>query len=288
MRRHFFELNSHFHVEETDICYRNIAYYAFFKIKFVNNKCMSKEKIADNKPFTFKQFKIQQDHCAMKVGTDGVLLGAWADIESAQNILDIGTGTGVIAVMLAQRSQNTEGVKIHGVEIDAVAAEQAQANFKAAPFAERLAAFPLSIQDFAKKSSLKYDLIVSNPPFFTGGTLNSSGDKTNVRHTVKLPHGDLLNATRELLAPNGKFCVILPLIEGLRFVEIAATYGLHITQRTDVRFKKEKPIERLLLTFEHHPKAIDQKELILQHSTMGDRDFTDAYRELTKDFYTMF
>ena len=78
------------------------------------------------------------------------------------------------------------------------------------------------------------------------------------------------------------------LIEGLRFIEIAATYGLHITERTDVRFKKEKPIERLLLTFEHHPKTIDQKELILQHSTMGDRDFTEAYRELTKDFYTMF
>ena len=249
---------------------------------------MPKEKIADNKAFTFKQFKIHQDRCAMKVGTDGVLLGAWADIESAQNILDIGTGTGVIAVMLAQRSQNTEGVKIHGVEIDAVAADQAQENFKAAPFAERLAAFPLSIQDFAKKSPVKYDLIVSNPPFFTGGTLNSSGDKTNVRHTVKLPHGDLLNATRELLAQNGKFCVILPLIEGLRFIEIAATYGLHITERTDVRFKKEKPIERLLLTFEHHPKTIDQKELILQHSTMGDRDFTEAYRELTKDFYTMF
>lgn len=249
---------------------------------------MSKEKISDNKAFTFKQFKIQQDRCAMKVGTDGVLLGAWADIESAQNILDIGTGTGVIAVMLAQRSQNTEGVKIHAVEIDEAAAEQAQENFKAAPFAERLAAFPLSIQDFAKKTHVKYDLIVSNPPFFTGGTLNSSGDKTNVRHTVKLPHGDLLNATRELLAAKGKFCVILPLIEGLRFIEIAATYGLHITQRTDVRFKKEKPIERLLLTFEHQPKPVNQQELILQHSTTGDRDFTEAYRALTKDFYTIF
>jgi tRNA1Val (adenine37-N6)-methyltransferase len=249
---------------------------------------MSKEKIAENKPFTFKQFNINQDRCAMKVGTDGVLLGAWADIKSAHNILDIGTGTGVIAVMLAQRSQNTEGVKIHAVEIDEAAAEQAQENFKAAPFAERLAAFPLSIQDFAKKSATKYDLIVSNPPFFTGGTLNSNGDKTNVRHTVKLPHGDLLNATRELLAKNGKFCVILPLIEGLRFIEIAATYGLHQTQRMDVRFKKEKPIERLLLAFEHLPKTLEKTELILQHSTTGDRDFTEAYRELTKDFYTIF
>lgn len=249
---------------------------------------MSKEKIGDNKTFTFKQFKIHQDRCAMKVGTDGVLLGAWANVESAKNILDIGTGTGVIAVMLAQRSQNTEGVKIHAVEIDEAAAEQAQENFKAAPFAERLAAFPLSIQDFVKKTHTKYDLIVSNPPFFTGGTLNSNGDKTNVRHTVKLPHGDLLNATRELLAKEGRFCVILPLIEGLRFIEIAATYGLHNTCRMDVRFKKEKPIERLLLAFEHQPKAFEPEELILQHSTVGDRDYTEAYRALTKDFYTIF
>jgi tRNA1Val (adenine37-N6)-methyltransferase len=249
---------------------------------------MSKEKIAENKPFTFKQFKIHQDRCAMKVGTDGVLLGAWANIEAAQNILDIGTGTGVIAVMLAQRSQNTEGVKIHAVEIDAMAAEQAQVNFKAAPFAERLAVFPLSIQDFAQKSTHKYDLIVSNPPFFTGGTLNSNGDKTNVRHTVKLPHGDLLSATRSLLAKGGRFCVILPLIEGMRFIEIAATYGFYNTQRMDVRFKKEKPIERLLLSFEQSHKTLAHEELILQHSTSGDRDFTDEYRNLTKDFYTIF
>jgi tRNA1Val (adenine37-N6)-methyltransferase len=249
---------------------------------------MSKEKIAENKPFAFKQFKIHQDRCAMKVGTDGVLLGAWADIEAAQNILDIGTGTGVIAMMLAQRSQDIGGVKIHAVEIDEAAAEQARENFKEAPFAERLAVFPLSIQDFAQKSAIKYDLIVSNPPFFTGGTLNSNGDKTNVRHTVKLPHGDLLNATRELLTKDGRFCVVLPLIEGLRFIEIATTYGLHNTQRMEVRFKKEKPIERLLLTFERYPKTMKHEELILQYSTTGDRDFTDAYIALTKDFYTIF
>lgn len=249
---------------------------------------MSKEKIVENKPFTFKQFKIHQDRCAMKVGTDGVLLGAWASIEGAKNILDIGTGTGVIAVMLAQRSQNTEGVKIHAVEIDEAAAEQARDNFKEAPFSERLAVFPLSIQDFARKTATKYDLIVSNPPFFTGGTLNSNGDKTNVRHTVKLPHDDLLNATRQLLSKDGRFCVILPLIEGLRFIEIATTYGFHNTQRTEVRFKKEKPIERLLLSFEKQPQTLQQDALILQHSTTGDRDFTDTYRNLTKDFYTMF
>ena len=249
---------------------------------------MSKEKIAENKPFTFKEFKIHQDRCAMKVGTDGVLLGAWANITSAQTILDIGTGTGVIAVMLAQRSRNREGIKIHAVEIDEAAAEQARDNFKEAPFSERLAVFPLSIQDFARKSTTKYDLIVSNPPFFTGGTLNSNGDKTNVRHTVKLPHSDLLNATRNLLTKTGRFCVILPLLEGLRFIEIATTYGLHNTQRMDVRFKKEKPIERLLLAFEQQYSPLQYEELILQHSTMGDRDFTEGYRELTKDFYTIF
>jgi tRNA1Val (adenine37-N6)-methyltransferase len=178
---------------------------------------MLKQKdVSSNKPFTFKQFKIYQDRCAMKVGTDGVLLGAWVRIQDAQKMLDVGTGTGVIAIMLAQRAAHTEGVAVHAVEIDEAALAQAQENMAASPFNYCLAGFHDSIQDFAKKSADKYDLIVSNPPFFTGGTLSSSADVSQVRHTVKLPHGDLLNATRELLAKNGRFAVVLPLIEGLR------------------------------------------------------------------------
>ena len=248
---------------------------------------MLKEKDTVTKPFAFKQFNINQDRCAMKVGTDGVLLGAWADVSRAKKILDIGTGTGVIAVMLAQRSSNTEGVKIHAVEIDEAAVGQARENMKASPFAERLAAFHTSIQDFALKTPEKYDLIVSNPPFFTGGTLNINGDKTNVRHTVKLSHGDLLHTTRQLLAPEGQFCVILPLIEGLRFVEIAASYGLFNTVKTAVKSKKEKHTERLLLAFEHQPKPIQTLELIILNST-NERDYSEEYKALTKEFYTIF
>ena len=255
---------------------------------------MLKEKNTNSKPFTFKQFKIHQDKCAMKVGTDGVLLGAWADVADADAILDIGTGTGVIAIMLAQKTlerQQNEALKadivVHAVEIDDAAVEQARENMENSPFASRLAVFHDSIQEFAKNKALQYDLIVSNPPFFTGGTLSSSGDKTNVRHTVKLPHGDLLNATRELLNKTGRFCVILPLIEGLRFIEIAQTYGFYLTRRSDVRTKKDKGIERLLLQFELSNRTFTQDEIIIQNS-LDERDYTEGYRELTKEFYTIF
>jgi tRNA1Val (adenine37-N6)-methyltransferase len=150
-----------------------------------------------------------------------------------------------------------------------------------------LEAFHDSIQHYAKASKQKYDLIVSNPPFFTGGTFSSNQDKTNVRHTVKLPHGDLLNATRHLLNKNGRFCVILPLIEGLRFIEIARTYGFHNTKRTEIRTRAEKGIERLLLQFETNLKTLMHDELIIQNSDERN-DYTEDYKNLTRDFYTIF
>jgi tRNA1Val (adenine37-N6)-methyltransferase len=249
---------------------------------------MLKQKEASAaKPFVFKQFKIHQDRCAMKVGTDGVLLGAWTTIGQAQKMLDVGTGTGVIAVMLAQRAAHTEGVVVHAVEIDETALKQAQENMTDSPFGYCLTGFHDSIQSFAKNAADRYDLIVSNPPFFTGGTLSSSADVTNVRHTVKLPHGDLLNATRELLAKNGRFAVILPLIEGMRFIEIARTYGFFNTRKTEVKPRTDKPIERLLLEFEMTDKPLVKTELVLMNSG-DDRDYTDQYKQLTKDFYTIF
>ncbi len=254
---------------------------------------MLKEKNTISKPFVFKQFKIHQDRCAMKVGTDGVLLGAWTDVNDTHWILDIGTGTGVIAIMLAQKTAQKEEKNmgevchIHAVEIDESAVEQAQENMIESPFSNRLTVFHDSIQHFAKTHSHKYDLVVSNPPFFTGGTLSSTGDKTNVRHTVKMPHGELLHATRALLHKNGRFCVILPLIEGLRFIEIAGTYGFYLTRRSDVRPKEDKGIERLLLQFELSNRTYSQDELIIQNSP-DERDYTEGYKELTKEFYTIF
>jgi tRNA1Val (adenine37-N6)-methyltransferase len=235
------------------------------------------------KPFHFKQFSIAQDRCAMKVGTDGVLLGAWADTNDCRMILDIGTGTGVIAVMLAQRA--TKAI-VHGVEIDEAACLQAVENMENSPFSERLSAFSIDIQTYAKVTDRKYDLIVSNPPFFTGGTLSATQDKTNVRHTVKLPHSDLLLAVKNLLTPQGKFCVVLPLIEGLRFKELAERAGLFCSKITEVRPKKEKAVERLLLQFENEQKLLSKHQLTIQ-ANEGRHDFTQEYSNLVKDFYTI-
>ena len=144
---------------------------------------MSEDKIEEKyKPFQFKSFSIQQAECAMKVGTDGVLLGAWVDVAGAQRILDIGTGTGVIAIMLAQRSR--EAV-IHAVEINEEACKLANENMQACPWSENLQSFPSPVQDYAREIEQSYDLIVSNPPFFSGGTFSRNEDRNNVRHTIK-------------------------------------------------------------------------------------------------------
>lgn len=219
----------------------------------------------------------------MKIGTDGVLLGAWADVNSAATILDIGTGTGVIAIILAQR---TEQAVIHGVEIDPDACEQANENMQASPWGGRLTAFHASVQSFARRADAKYDLIVSNPPFFSGGTFSTSQDKASVRHTVKLPHGDLLNAVRTMLNKDGRFCAILPHLEGLRFKEMASNYNLFCSKIMEVRSKPGKPVERLLLQFEREVKPIVKEELTIQQD--DGNGWSSQYLALTGPFYLNF
>lgn len=217
----------------------------------------------------------------MKVGTDGVLLGAWSDITGAGKILDIGTGTGLIAIMLAQRAQNAI---IHAVEIDKEACGQAEENMQQSPWGQQLTCFHTSIQDFAKQNHDRYDLIVSNPPFFSGGTFSSSQDKASVRHTVKLPHGDLLSAVRSLLAPEGKFCMILPQMEGLRFREMAGNYGIYCSNMVEVVPKPGKGVERLLLQFELVAKPMVKSQLMIQNGN-GAEDWSDDFRNLTGEYY---
>lgn len=238
-----------------------------------------KEKVYE--PFQFKKFAIAQDNCAMKVGTDGVLLGAWCDIRNANKILDIGTGSGVIAIMLGQRC---EEATIHGVEIEEAAYLEAKANMEQADWSNRLEAKQASIQDYAKLSREEYDLIVSNPPFFSGGTFSHNQDRNNVRHTVKLGHGDLLVAARKLLTKNGKFCVILPLIEGLRFQEVAKTYALYCTKITEVKSRPGGSVERLLMQFEKTETAAPVKDELTIYQQKGKKHAAD-YIALTKDFY---
>ena len=215
----------------------------------------------------------------MKVGTDGVLLGAWADTEGASRILDIGTGTGVIAIMLAQRNQQAQ---VDAVEIDSVACRQAAENMSASPFADRLTAVDTSVQDYSLQNE-KYDLIVSNPPFFSGGTLTGNSDRDAVRHTVKLPHGALLLAVQRMLSREGKFAVILPFIEGLRFEEMAASYNLYCIRKTEVKPKADKPVERLLLEFARDKAEAKSNFLVIQKEERN--DWTEEYMKLTGDFY---
>lgn len=233
-----------------------------------------------SKPFHFKQFTIHQDRCMMKVGTDGVLLGAWADLTDTQLALDIGTGSGIIAIMMAQRSADLE---VHAVEVDAEACTQAIENMQNTPWANRLRAFQTTIQEYAEVCEHKYDLIVSNPPFFSGGVFSHNQDKNSVRHTLKMPHGDLLGAARSLLKPDGRFCVILPLIEGLRFCEMAQHYHLVCTRQTEVRPKADKPIERLLLQFEREAKPMLSDSIVIQKGE--NNDWTEGYIALMKAFY---
>ncbi len=230
--------------------------------------------------FQFKQFHIRQEKSPMKVGTDGVLLGAWADGRDAVRALDIGTGTGVIALMLGQRFPDLE---VDAVEIYEAAYEEALANARAVPWSDRIRIVKASVQEFARNAGAEYDLIVSNPPFFSGGTFSDQHDRTAVRHTIKLPHGDLLAAVRRLLSREGRFCLILPLIEGLRFVELAKSYGLYCTHRVEVRPKADKPVERLLLRFEWNAKPEKQETLVIQKE--GRNEWTEGYIELTRDFY---
>jgi len=241
---------------------------------------MVKLKQATSGAFHFKQFSIHQEKAVMKVGTDGVLLGAWADVSGVSNILDIGTGTGLIALMLAQRQAEST---IHAVEIDSPSFEEAHKNFKASPWSGRLVPHNASIQEFGHASAIKFDLVVSNPPFFSGGTFSWKEEKNNARHTVKLPHGDLLSSVRNLLSEDGRFSVVLPLIEGLRFIELARTYHLYCTRLTEVLPRKDLKTERLLLEFRRKESECLKNQLVIQ--TGGANEWTTEFRELAKDFY---
>lgn len=233
-------------------------------------------------PFTFKQFVINQDRSSMKVNTDGILLGAWVETDGASEVLDIGTGNGLIALMLAQRCSTAQ---ITGVEIDENAFLDAKENASQCAFKDRIVLVKESIQNYSKSHYQSFDLIVSNPPFFSGGTFSSNENKANVRHTIKLPHGDLLIAVTRLLTKEGKFSVILPYIEGLRFVELANRSGLRLKCKTTVYAREEASPERLLLSFCKGESAIDVNESKLIIHEGDSNTYSSDYIQLTQAFY---
>jgi tRNA1Val (adenine37-N6)-methyltransferase len=229
--------------------------------------------------FHFKQFSIAHDRCTMKVGTDGVLLGAWTAVENAKTILDIGTGSGVIALMLAQRTP--PDARIHAVELEQRDAQQAHENVVSSPWPDKVKIFPAAIQQFTGETL--YDLIVSNPPYFINSQEPPDKRRLQTRHTVMLSFTDLLAAVTRLLKPEGTFQVILPYTEGLQFIELASQHGLYCTRQWSFRTRQSKPVERWLLAFALIPTAaINAGEILLySHDTVWD----DSYTNLTRDFY---
>jgi len=234
-----------------------------------------------NPYFRFKQFTIFQDRCAMKVGTDGVLLGAWVNLQGVQRVLDIGTGTGLIALMLAQRSQG-QPVQIDAVELDPEACAQTRENIQQSPWPNRIQVHQGSAQDYAATCLDRYDLLVSNPPFFTNVSKARSPSRTLARHSVALPQADLLQIAVQLLRHSGRLAVIYPPESAQHFQEKAAAFGLHCLRKLLVHPTSTRPIKRILLELSFTPSRCQESSLTLETSH---HCYTPEFVALIKDFY---
>ena len=232
------------------------------------------------KPFVFKEFSINQDRCAMKIGTDGVLLGAWATINhNPFSILDIGTGTGILSLMLAQRSH---AETIEAIEIDADAFEQAAENFEDSPWGDRLFCYHAGFNEFVEEIDDKYDLIVSNPPFYSENYKTDNPQRDLARFTDALPFEHLLHGTSKLLDDNGKASFIIPFSEETNFISLAEKMNLYPNRITRIKGSNTSETKRSLLEFSFIKTTIDSSELIIE---TGRHQYTEDYINLTKDFY---
>ena len=231
--------------------------------------------------FKFKQFQVIQSNSAMKVGTDGVLLGAWAPIDHKPNtILDIGTGTGLVALMLAQRTAATQ---IDALDIDEEAFEEAINNFEISVWNDRLYCYHAALDEFVDEPEEEYDLIVCNPPFYAEDFQSTDEQRNLARFQSSMPFEDLVEAADLLLSENGVFAVIIPYKEEGKFIDICAEFELFPTQILRVRGSHTTPIVRTLLAFKRFEL---QTEAIAEITIEINRhEYTDEYIELTKDFY---
>lgn len=234
------------------------------------------------KPFVFKQFSVNHHRCAMKIGTDGVLLGAWATIENNPfAILDIGAGTGIISLMLAQRC--TAEI-IDAIEIDDHAYEQCVDNFELSPWGDRLFCYHASLNEFVDEIDDKYDLIISNPPFYSEDFKTDDKQRDIARFQDALPFNHLIQSVTKLLTNDGKFTVIIPFKEEKHFIKTASTYNLYINKILYVKGNPNSEIKRSLLefSFRESDSEITKSVLIIETDR---HQYTADYINLTKDFY---
>jgi tRNA1Val (adenine37-N6)-methyltransferase len=236
-----------------------------------------------NTSFAFKQFTIKQDLCAMKVGTDAVLLGAWIIPNGSANILDIGTGTGIISLMLAQKSK----AEIDAIDIDENAVIQAKQNISESNFSNNIIVNHISFQEFAKSSTKKFNLIVTNPPYFEQSLKSSDEKRSHARHADVLPFEDLLEGVIKLLDSKGKFCLILPKLEAEKFRALAEKKGLHLSKLLRIKSRADKDTDkRHIMQFEFTPTEFSETTLVIEQQER--HQYTAEYKELTKDYYVNF
>ncbi|MGQ9846920.1 MAG: tRNA1(Val) (adenine(37)-N6)-methyltransferase [Bacteroidales bacterium] len=231
-----------------------------------------------NNWFKCKQFEIRQELCGHKVGTDSFLLGAWANVSKASKILDIGTGTGILSLMAAQRSE----ANITAIEIDKDAAEQAMQNFRNSPWFSRLKLYHISLEKF-DASKEKYDVIICNPPYFLNSKNSPNPKRTLARHAHSLTLLDILNFANKHLKANGHVSIIMPIEHFQYFLDLIKTHKWYIHRLTKVFPKPSKDAHRLLVEFGKKAKGFEYDELIIE--TEQRHIYTKKYYELTKDFY---
>ena len=231
--------------------------------------------------FHFKQFSINDDQSAMKVGTDAVLLGAWCPIDNnPKSILDIGTGTGIIALMLAQR---TNADQIDALDIDENAFEQATDNFENSIFADRLYCYHAGLDEFVDDPEDEYDVIVCNPPFYSEDFKTNDASRDLARFQDAMPFEDLIEAADLLLSEDGIFAVIIPYKEEENFIDLAADFELYPIKVTRVRGSFTSPIVRSLIAFKRFEMPVlIADEIVIE---INRHEYTNEYIELTKDFY---
>ncbi len=226
------------------------------------------------KSFKFKQFEIQQSFGVFRVGTDGVLLGALANIDSAENVLEVGTGTGLISLMLAQRNPKANFL---GIDINAEAENLTRLNIENSPFNSRLQNILADFKSF--ETDRTFDVIVSNPPYFEE---NPSGKDIIARQTIELNFQQLISKSSKLLSENGIFSVIIPFEVGEGFVEIAKDNQLYLKRKINIYGIENSKIKRLVLEFSPIEKDLDESDFVIEKSP---RKYSDQYLELTKEFH---
>ncbi|WP_291727382.1 tRNA1(Val) (adenine(37)-N6)-methyltransferase [Bernardetia sp.] len=250
-----------------------------------------------NQIFQFKKFSINQEDCAMKICTDACIFGACIDISESESILDIGTGTGLLSLMIAQRTENNPNPsQITAIEIEENAFLRAKENFENSDYRKRLSIFNFAIQDFSKNTTLEYEHIISNPPFFLHQQKTENTSKNLALHSEALSFDELLVAIQKLLSTSGKCDILLPAFEMDIFIKKAEQYGLFPQRKLNILNRKEDmdKIFRVITRFRRtQNEVVEEKTFVIYKSKEEknielNRGYTDEFVELLKDFYLIF